>query len=64
MDGMASIGTGEWKMKMNGSRCSEVSKWLRNAWHEAAEFSGVRLRVDGQRRRLSEQVLALLQATS
>src|SRR3979411_1697116 len=36
-------------------RRREVSKGLRGGWHEAGELSGVRPRVDGQRKRLRER---------
>jgi hypothetical protein len=39
------------------------AKGLRSGWREAGELSGVHPRVDGQGRRLREQVLAPLQAT-
>jgi hypothetical protein len=47
-----------------GSRRSEVPKELREERDEAGELSGLRPRVDGQRRRLTNDAVALLRLSS
>jgi hypothetical protein len=43
------------RVEAGGSRRGEVPKELRERWDEAGELSGVRPRVDGQRRRLRKR---------
>jgi len=47
--------------KAGGPRRSAVSKGLRGGWHEPGELSGIRPRVDGQRKRLGNDGVVLLQ---